>query len=206
MVYSFFTPGVLDARWLPSQWFCPVLALLLVACSPKVPLHIGPGTTLGDLPGHYSIVLGRLEVWLGDEPYLCALPDLACGLSVRSEAGQSFLIPYSPPTAHWLPGSSRSPFFVIRLPAGEYTISRFQGPEMASLRKVGAGPGSTAIDKRFRVKEKEIVYIGSLVVRVSADRGERPMVYVTNEQREAKRVAGEVAGVDNIALGTSLMH
>ena len=190
----------------PIEFFWLALVLSLLACGPKEPLHIGPGTTLEDIPRHYSIVLGRVEVWLGDTPYLCASPGLSCGLSVRSEEGQSFLIPYSPPTAHWLPGSSRSPFFVIRLPDGEYTISHFQGPDGGAAQRSGAGPGPTAIDKRFSVKGREVVYIGSLLVRIPADQRGKPSVRVADDQREAERIAREVAGVGDIVLGTRLMH
>ena len=206
MVHSFYPQGIRVARLPPigSLWLALVLSLL--ACGPKESLHIGPGATLEDIPGHYSIVLGRVEVWLGDTPYLCASPGLSCGLSVRSEEGQGFLIPYSPPTAHWLPGSARSPFFVIRLPDGEYTISHFQGPDGVAAQRTEARSGPTVIDKRFRVKGREVVYIGSLLVRIPADRRGKSSVRVVDDQREAARIAHEVTGAGDVALGTRLMH
>jgi hypothetical protein len=203
MMSSGSPPGRRAARPKPLRLLC--LALLL-GCAPKAPLHIGPGAPLEDLPRNYSVVLGRVEVWLGERPYLCATPGLSCGLSVTSETGQGFLIPYSPPTAHWLPGSSRSPFFVIRLPDGAYTVSHFQGPGPRTSRKAGAGSGLTPIDRRFRVEGREMVYIGSLRVHLAEDRRGKPSLRVVDERREAERVARELGGGETLALRTRLMR
>ncbi len=166
------------------------------------------GTPVSDLPAGYGLVLGKVQVTVGREPLRCsAVPTQApCGLVVRYETGETFLIPHQPPeslAAYTAPG----PFFAIRLPEGAYEMTRFDVPREALGPGVPGLPGGgIPLGNRFSVASGEFVYVGSLYADVDPGATGRVSVRVVEEGAEASRIAEEIDPVAAPRLRVQLLE
>lgn len=153
-----------------------------------------PGTRVADLPPGYGLVIGKVEVVVGRRPLRCALAPAhaPCGLGVRYQTGETFLIPQQPPES-LAPGGASTPFFVIRLPEGAYEVTRFDVPPEAVEPGVRSPrSGGIPLRKTFTVGEGEFLYVGSLFVDAGDGAKGRVDARVLDERDEAARVAAEI--------------
>lgn len=166
----------------------PGLAAALAGCAAPPAHHPGlaPGARLADLPAGYALVLGRLRLTRDGREVPCpAAPGApACGLALRYESGDSFLVPYSGVPAALPELGAPAPFFALRLPAGAYRVTHVEAPP--------GGHRPLAAPRRFRAGAGEVLYVGSVEVDLSGDPARPARSKVADERDEAARVAAEL--------------
>ncbi len=193
-----------------AAWF---LLAGVAGCGALIPRAVPDGalragTPVSALPPGYGLVLGKVQVTVGGEPLRCAAvrAPAACGLVVRYETGETFLIPHQPPeslAAYEPPG----PFFAIRLPEGAYEVTRFDVPREALGPGVPELPGAgIPLGNRFTVPPGGFVYVGSLYADVDPGAAGGVFVRVVDERGEAGRVAEEIDPVAAPRLRVQLLE
>ncbi|MEW6488422.1 MAG: hypothetical protein AB1578_11000 [Thermodesulfobacteriota bacterium] len=169
-----------------------VAALWLGACGAppeRGALPVGPGTRLEDLPAGYGLVLGRISVWVDGDPLPCpAAPEAGeCRLVFRYGGAQTLSLPLRSAASL---GARREPepFYVIRLPQGDYELTRFEGGGTAVPPRFR---GEVPLGRRFELRPGEALYVGSLRLDLPAGRG-RPAVHVADESDLARDAADDL--------------
>lgn len=150
---------------------------------------VGPGTRLEDLPAGYGLVMGRISVWVDGVPLPCrSVPEAGeCRLVFRCGGVQTLSLPLRS-SASLGPRREPEPFYVIRLPQGDYELTRFEGG--------GAGVpprfrGGVALGRRFVLRPGEALYVGSLTLHLPTRQG-IPAVHVADESALARRAADDL--------------
>jgi hypothetical protein len=150
---------------------------------------VGPGTRLEDLPADYGLVLGRISVRVDGDPLLCPAPPEAgeCRLVLRYRGGQTFSLPLRSGSSLG-PLPEPEPFYVIRLPQGDYELTRFEGGGVNLPPRFRSG---VPLGRRFELRPGEALYVGSLRLDLPTRQG-RPAVHVADESAVARDAADDL--------------
>lgn len=162
--------------WPSSRWICLVWLLAAAACHAgcaappeRGALQVGPGTRVGEMPGDYGLVIGRIAVSVGGEPLLCpsAPAQGECRLVFRYQGVQALSLPLRS-SAELGPRREPAPFYVIRLPKGDYDLFRFEGGGASMPSRFRDG---VSLRRSFTLRAREALYVGSLYVDLPAGQG-----------------------------------
>lgn len=176
----------------PWLLWAAVAAVCLGACGApreRETPTVGPGTQLEDLPKEYGLVIGRISVWVDGNPLACpSAPEAGeCRLVFRYGGAQTLSLPLRSSSSLG-PRREPEPFYVIRLPQGDYELTRFEGGGSGVPTRFRKG---VPLGRRFVLRPREALYVGSLRLELPARQG-RPAIHVADESALARDAADDL--------------